>query len=97
MLFSLFEHLRIRPLLVPTAAISEGPESPGCIAQQAAREVTARQLRQMQTSEFSAWLRTQTDKHKRPFQDETIRGYAETRGQGPRARTGRRRNRRQRP
>jgi hypothetical protein len=23
----------------------------------------------------SAWLRTQTNKHKRPFQEETIRGY----------------------
>ena len=32
----------------------------------------------MQISEFSAWLRTQTNKHKRPFQEETIRGYAET-------------------
>ena len=41
-------------------------------------EVTAQQLRRMQISEFSAWLRTQTNKHKRPFQEETIRGYAET-------------------
>jgi site-specific recombinase XerD len=41
-------------------------------------EVTAQQLRRMQISEFSAWLRTQTNKHKRPFQDETIRAYAET-------------------
>ena len=32
----------------------------------------------MQVSEFCAWLRTQTNKHKRPFQEETIRGYAET-------------------
>ena len=32
----------------------------------------------MQISEFSAWLRTQTNKHKRPFQEETFRGYAET-------------------
>jgi hypothetical protein len=32
----------------------------------------------MQISEFSAWLRTQTNKHKRPFQEETIRSYAET-------------------
>ena len=32
----------------------------------------------MQISEFSAWLRTQTNKHKRPYQEETIRGYAET-------------------
>lgn len=42
------------------------------------REVTAQQLRQMQISEFIAWLRTQTNKHKRPFQEETIIGYAET-------------------
>ena len=41
-------------------------------------EVTAQQLRRMQISEFSAWLRTQTNKHKRPFQEETISGYAET-------------------
>jgi integrase/recombinase XerD len=32
----------------------------------------------MQISEFSAWLRTQTNKHQRRFQGETIRGYAET-------------------
>jgi len=32
----------------------------------------------MQISESSAWLRTKTNKHKRPFQDETIRAYAET-------------------
>ncbi|HEY6497095.1 MAG TPA: hypothetical protein VIZ43_27775 [Trebonia sp.] len=31
----------------------------------------------MQISEFSAWLRAQTNKHKRPFREETIRGYAE--------------------
>jgi hypothetical protein len=65
-------------LLAPTAAVSEEPESPSCIAEQPAPEVTAQRLRQMQISEFSAWLRTQTNKHKRPFQDETIRGYAET-------------------
>jgi integrase len=38
------------------------------------------QLRRMQISEFSTWLRMQTNKHKRPFQEETIRGYAETAG-----------------
>ena len=32
----------------------------------------------MQISEFCAWLRTQTNKHKRPFQEQTIIGYAET-------------------
>jgi site-specific recombinase XerD len=42
------------------------------------REVTAQQLRQMQISEFTAWLRAQTNKHRRPFQEETIIGYAET-------------------
>ena len=41
-------------------------------------EFTAQQLRQMQISEFAAWLRTQTNKHRRPFQEETIRGYSET-------------------
>jgi integrase/recombinase XerD len=43
-----------------------------------AREISAQQLRQMQVSEFCAWLRTQTNKHKRPFQEQTIIGYAET-------------------
>jgi integrase/recombinase XerD len=42
------------------------------------QEITAPQLRTMQISEFTAWLRAQTNKHKRPFQDETIRGYTET-------------------
>jgi site-specific recombinase XerD len=41
-------------------------------------EIAAPQLRQMQISEFTGWLRTQTNKHKRPFQEETIIGYAET-------------------
>jgi hypothetical protein len=66
------------PLLAPSA-VSDGPESPGRAAAAApALEVSAHQLRRMQISEFSAWLRTQTNKHHRPFQEETIRGYAET-------------------
>jgi hypothetical protein len=32
----------------------------------------------MQISEFSAWLRTQTSRDQRIFQEETICGYAET-------------------
>jgi hypothetical protein len=40
-------------------------------------EVTAQQVRQMQISEFAAWLRTQTNKHKRPFQEQTIHDYSE--------------------
>lgn len=31
----------------------------------------------MQISEFSFWLRTQTNKYKRPYQEETITGYTE--------------------
>ena len=65
------------PLLAPPA-VSDGPESPGRVAAAPALEVSAQQLRRMQISEFSAWLRAQTNKHKRPFQEETIRGYAET-------------------
>jgi hypothetical protein len=57
------------PLLAPST-VSEEPGSPGRAA--AAPGVTAQQLRRMQISEFSAWLRTQTNKHKRPFQEETI-------------------------
>ena len=64
-------------LLAPSM-VSEEPESPGRAAVGPALEVTAQQLRRMQISEFSAWLRTQTNKHKRPFQEETIRAYAET-------------------
>jgi hypothetical protein len=44
----------------------------------APQEITAQQLRQMQISEFKAWLRTQTNKHRRPYQEETISDYAET-------------------
>jgi hypothetical protein len=65
-------------LLAPAAAVCGESAGPGCIAEQAAPEVTAQQLRRMQISEFSVWLGTQTSKHKRPFQEETIRGYAET-------------------
>ena len=65
------------PLLAPSA-VSQEAENPDRSAVEPALEVTAQQLRRMQISEFSAWLRTQTNKHKRPFQEETIRGYAET-------------------
>ncbi len=44
--------------------------------------ISAPQLRKMQISEFSAWLRTQTNKHQRPFQEETIRDYAQERKRG---------------
>jgi site-specific recombinase XerD len=41
-------------------------------------DVTPQQLRQSQISEFTAWLRTQTNKQQRPFQADTIIAYAET-------------------
>jgi hypothetical protein len=66
------------PLLAPAAALSGESGGSGGGTGQPAAEVSAQQLRQLQISEFSAWLRTQTNKHKRPFQEETIRGYAET-------------------
>ena len=66
------------PLLRPEAALSEESQNPGSSTAEPAAEVSAQQLRQLQISEFSAWLRTQTNKHDRPFQEETIRGYAET-------------------
>jgi hypothetical protein len=65
------------PLLAPSA-VSQEAENPDRSAVEPALEVTAQQLRRMEISEFSAWLRTQTNKHKRSFQEETIRGYAET-------------------
>jgi integrase/recombinase XerD len=42
------------------------------------REITAQELRQMAISEFTQWLRSRTNKHKRSFQEDTIAGYAET-------------------
>ena len=65
------------PQLASTTVSAE-PDLPGRGAAGAALEVTAQQLRRTQISEFCAWLRAQTNKHHRPFQEETIRGYAET-------------------
>ena len=38
-------------------------------------EMTGEQLRAMTISEFCLWLRSRTNKEKRPFQDETITAY----------------------
>ena len=65
------------PLLAPSE-VSQEADNPGHGSAGPRLGVTAQQLRRMQISEFSAWLRTQTNKHHRPFQEETIRGYAET-------------------
>lgn len=70
------------PLRVATMPLlREAPDATPDPVREAARapqEITARQLRQMQISEFKAWLRTQTNKHRRPYQEETISDYAET-------------------
>jgi hypothetical protein len=39
--------------------------------------VRAPQLRRMQISEFTVWLRSRTNKHHRPFQAGTIAAYAD--------------------
>jgi site-specific recombinase XerD len=40
------------------------------------RPYTPREMRQMMISEFGDWLRTQTNKQHRPFQEETILAYS---------------------
>ena len=39
--------------------------------------ISAPQLRRMQISEFTIWLRSRTNKHHRPFQADTIAAYAD--------------------
>src|SRR5258708_3773860 len=39
--------------------------------------VTAPELRRMQISEFAGWLRSRTNRHKRPFQEATVAAYAD--------------------
>ncbi len=39
--------------------------------------VPAPQLRRMQMSQFTAWLRSRTNKHHRPFQADTVAAYAD--------------------
>jgi hypothetical protein len=70
----------LRASTMPRLGPAPVPEEPGGGQPGEAPEstVTAHQLRVMQISEFGAWLGTQTNKHKRPFQEETIRAYAET-------------------
>jgi len=39
--------------------------------------VTAPELRRMQISEFAVWLRSRTNRHKRPFQEATVAAYTD--------------------
>ena len=59
-------------------SLAGGSSEAAAAVPSAVSKMTAQQLRQMQVSEFCEWLRTQTNKHKRPFQEQTILDYAET-------------------
>jgi integrase/recombinase XerD len=63
-------------LVPPSLGVGDRPLD-GVVSAVPVAKVTPPQLRQMQISEFCAWLRTQTNKHKRPFQEQTITDYAE--------------------
>jgi len=63
-------------LAAPLASAAPGP-SPSSGARPSAK-LTAQQLRRLQIGQYTAWLRTQTNKHKRPFQEQTLVAYAET-------------------
>ena len=62
--------------LVPPPSLSASDLASAVLRPAAA--LTPQQLRLMQVSEFTAWLRTQTSpKTKRPYQENTITGYCE--------------------
>jgi len=60
------------PAAAAAAVVAELPPDPP------APVLSGQQLRQMEISQFIQWLRTQTNKHKRPFSERAIEGYAET-------------------
>jgi integrase/recombinase XerD len=70
---------RKNPLRVvgdPVPVVGSSVPSSAVVAPSAARTAyTPRELRQMMISEFGDWLRTQTNKQRRPFQEETILAY----------------------
>jgi integrase/recombinase XerD len=61
----------------PLAPAVPGP-SPYGEARRPSTELTPRQLRRLQIGQYTGWLRTQTNKHKRPFQEQTLVAYTET-------------------
>jgi len=75
---------RKSPLRAATLGGATGAAGPGLTTAEilAARSappeaVPAPQLRRMQISEFTIWLRSRTNKHHRPFQADTIAAYAD--------------------
>jgi hypothetical protein len=71
--------LRLAADPVPAITI---PRSPSPSAGFPGTGVSPQQLRQMMISEFGEWLRSRTNRHKRPFQAETISAYWDV-GSGP--------------
>jgi hypothetical protein len=63
--------------VLPPSRPDEDGSSGAAVSVLPVAKVTSPQLRKMQISEFCAWLRTQTNKHKRPFQEQRITDYAE--------------------
>ena len=63
-------------LAAPLAPAVPGPPPYG--GARPSSELTPRQRRKLQIGQYAAWLRTQTNKHKRPFQEQTLVAYAET-------------------
>ena len=57
----------------PVPVVSAGPSWPSGSGLRAGR--SPQEMRQMMVSEFGEWLRTQTNRHGRPFQPETISAY----------------------
>jgi integrase/recombinase XerD len=68
------------PLRASTMSLAAPPVlgPPPCDGARPPGELTAQQLRRLQTGQYAAWLRTQTNKHKRPFQEQTLVAYEET-------------------
>ena len=52
--------------ILPPSRADEDESSGAAVSVLPVAKVTPPQLRKMQISEFCAWLRTQTNKHKRP-------------------------------
>jgi len=62
--------------MTPAAIARPAAVPPGPAA--TPRELVWPELRKMMADEFAEWLRTQTNKHKLPFQEQTIHDYRET-------------------
>jgi integrase/recombinase XerD len=61
-----------------SAGFMQASGQPSGLRRAASPILSPEDLRRLMISDFSAWLRTQTNKHKRPYQEDTISDYAET-------------------